>query len=186
MSNTKAVHLINYKKFLVERGGEELLEKVMQQLSGEDRALVNKTLFASEWMDCALWWRLLCAADRVLGKGDGKIIEEIGAFNARQDLSGIYRIFISIMSPQFLASRSSMIWKRYFDTGDMCLVALKANYCKLELVDFSDPPLGHEHELIGWIREALLMTGAKNVQCKHSYCLARNDKNCIFETYWDL
>jgi hypothetical protein len=185
MSNTKAIHLKNLKKFLLERGGEPLWEKVLAVLTPADRDVAAKPAIASEWLDYHLWWRLLQAAERVLGNGDGAVIRTIGAYDARETLNGIYRVFISFLVPGFVISRCWMLWQRYYDTGKMVAVKSEPKHGELELRDFPDLPAGHEEELIGWMGEALRITGVKNVTVEHPECRARGDAVCRFVLRWD-
>jgi len=185
MSNTKAIHLTNYKKFIMERGGDALWEKILSQLSPADKSVASAPVIASAWLDYQLWWHLLSTADRTLGTGDGKIIQTIGAFDARETLNGIYRIFVSFMAPGFIISRSGMLWMRYYDTGKMRAVKAENGYGEMELTEFPDLPVGHEHELIGWMGEALRITGVKNVSVTHPECSARGDRLCRFVARWE-
>ncbi len=185
MSRTKAVHLKNFKKYIAEHGGDPIWQKVIAGLSEDDRNTVTKPIFTGEWLDYHLWFRLLCVADKVLGRGDGRVIEEIGAFDARENLRGIYSVFISFMKPEFIAARSSLVWKRYYDCGDMKVLKMIPQGAELELVDFPDVPKGHEHELIGWMGEALRETGVKQVQVSHPSCKARGDAGCLFQVRWE-
>jgi hypothetical protein len=185
MSQTKAVHLKNFKKYIAEHGGDPVWTKVLAKLNEQDRAVVTKPIFTGEWLDYHLWFRLLCVADQILGNGDGRVITEIGAFDARENLKGIYSVFISFMKPEFIAARSSLVWRRYYDSGDMKVLNMLPQGAELELVDFPDVPKGHEHELVGWMGEALRITGVKNVQVLHPVCKARGGTRCLFQLHWE-
>jgi hypothetical protein len=89
------------------------------------------------------------------------------------------------MRPSFIVSRSQSIWERYYDTGIMRVLKFKSNSGELELSDFPDLPAGHEHELIGWMGEALRITGAKNIRVEHPKCCARGDAVCLFSAHWE-
>jgi hypothetical protein len=185
MSKTKAIHLKHLTQFVHERGGEVAWQKIMDALAERDREVLGTYILPGAWIDYGFWWRLLTAADRVLGRGDGKIIREIGAYDAHQSLNGVYKAFISLMNPGFVIARSSLLWKRYYDTGDIRVVQAGARLAELELVDFPDAPRGHEQELIGWMETALKLTKVANVSAIHTQCRARGDAACLFSLRWD-
>lgn len=120
-----------------------------------------------------------------MGNGDGKIIQTIGAYDAGETLHGIYRVFVSFMDTRFIASRGQMLWQRYYDTGEMQVVKNEPKMVELELKNFPDLPLGHEHELIGWMGEALRITGVSGINVAHPSCCARGDGVCRFVLSWE-
>lgn len=186
MPNTKAVHLKSYLEFLHERVGENGAERVLAALTPEDREVLARPSLSNEWLDCDLWWRLLTTADRVLGRGDLQLVREIGAFDAKRNLNGVYRVFLSFLRPEFIMSRASLIWKQYYDTGRIEVVRVGKQDAEFRLLEFPGLPLHHEVELIGWMEEALRMTGRSRTQLEHpGPCLARGDAYCQFLARWD-
>lgn len=185
MSRTKAVHLKSYKKFVATQGGEVVYLNILSQLSEEDRNVVEGTVHLGQWLDYDLWWRLLTIADRVLGNGDYAIVRQIGAFDAKENLSTIYKVFIAMMSIPAVVRRSSMIWKQYYDSGTINVVSVEAKQAELHLVDFPDLPLHHEEELLGWMGAAIEMTGSKLKKIEHTTCMAKGDPCCTFLLEWD-
>lgn len=185
MPNTKAVHLKSYKKFVLQRGGEGAFQRILEQLGPEDRALAAKTVLHNEWLDCGLWWKLLMTADRVLGKGDLQLIREIGAFDARESLNGVYRVFLSFLQPAHILVRAPLMWRQYYDTGRMVAVNITDKRAEMRLVEFPGLPVNHEIELIGWMEAALSMTGRAGCKVTHpGRCLAKGDPYCEFIATW--
>lgn len=186
MPNTKTVHLKSYLAFLHERGGADDVERVLAELTPEDREIAVHASQAGEWLDCDRWWRLLTTADRVLGCGDLQLVREIGAFDAKRNLSGVYRVFLSFLTPDFIMSRASLIWKQYYDTGRIEVVRIGKQDAEFRLLEFPGLPLRHEAELIGWMEEAIRMTGRPRTRLEHpGPCLARGDAYCQFLVRWD-
>jgi len=186
MSHTKAVHLKSLKKFVSDRGGEEAWGRLLADLDPKDRAQASKPLLSHEWLEYSLWWRLLLSADRVLGKGDRAIIREIGAFDAIENLNSIYRVFLTFLSPEFIISRTQVIWRQYYDIGRMEAVRVERKRAEVHLFDFPDLPEGHELEILGWIEAALKLTGISRLQVTHpGPCLARGDDHCGFVVTWE-
>jgi len=185
MPNTKSVHLKSYKKFVIQRGGQEALRRILDQMSSEDREVVDRSTLHTEWLDCRLWWRLLVAADHVLGKGDFRVIREIGAFDARENLNGVYRVFLPFLKPGFLVARAPLMWRQYYDSGRLQVAGADPRRTELRLEQFPGLAVNHEWELIGWMEEAFRMTGNTTVKVTHpGPCLAKGDPYCTFVVVW--
>jgi hypothetical protein len=185
MANTKAVHLKNFKKFVIQEGGEDAYDRVLELLAPADREIASKPRVTTEWLDCGVWWRMLVAADRVLGQGDLQWIRRMGAFDARESLHGVYRIFLSLLQPSVIINRCGVIWRQYYDTGHLRPEKMEKGYAEVRLTDFAGLPLHHEIELLGWMEEAIRLTGTKTVEVMHpGPCLARGDKYCSFVVRW--
>jgi hypothetical protein len=184
MNNTKAVHLKSFQKFVLGKSDPSTLQRIIGQLSPEDQGVLNKPVMPNAWLDYSLWWRLLLSADKILGKGDLQLIREIGAFDAQENLNGIYKTFISFLRPDFIIGNASLIWKRYYDTGVLKPIQVTRMSAEFWLMDWKNIPLYHELEIIGWMESALAMTGAKNMQLHHTTCMARGDDHCTFQASW--
>jgi hypothetical protein len=167
MSRNKGVHLKSFHKFILARGGEAAWQRVLNELAEADRALAAEPAQPTEWLDYHVWWRMLLAADKVLGTGDYSLVREIGAFDARENLSGVYRIFLTFIKPEFIVARSDLIWRQYYDTGRMKMIKVENRQAEIHLTEFPDLPKHHEMELLGWMEVALNMSGFKNVQMTH-------------------
>jgi hypothetical protein len=184
MSNTKAVHLKSYIKYILEHYGQDDLKRIFEQMDPQERIIMNRPVLTNGWLDYNLWWRLLTIADQLLGKGDFQLVRAIGAFDARDSLNGIYRTLISMVKPAFLIARSASIWRRYYDTGVLQAVRVESCRGELWLTDYPGLPLHHEWELIGWMEEAMKIAGARDFKLTHTTCLAAGDTHCTFRGEW--
>jgi hypothetical protein len=185
MNNTKAIHLRSLQKFVLGKADSAAWQKILADLSPTDQDMLKKMFLSNAWLDYSLWWRLLIATDKTLGKGDLALIREIGAFDARENLNGIYKTFISFMRPDFIIGNASMIWKRYYDSGELRPIQVTRTSAEFWLLDWKTLPLQHELEIIGWMESALSMTGVKNLHIGHTTCMARGDDHCTFHAVWE-
>src|SRR5438105_237316 len=80
--NVKAQALLNGAKCVREKFGEDALEQVLAACSPRVRERCA-TAIAINWHPQSELCEFLTVADRVLGRGDGKLSEEIGATGAR-------------------------------------------------------------------------------------------------------
>jgi hypothetical protein len=186
MSNTRGVGVLGALEYFDKIGGAEGKEKMRTVLSKEDFELFYSGSFgALDWVNYPAYIRLLLAADKVLGNNDQVLIRESSKYEAQKSFSGIYGIFLSIISPRFVINKSSMLWKKYYDSGDLTVTNIHKNDSTVIITDFPDIPLHHDISTLAYMEEALILSGCKNVRGKHSKCIARGDDCCLFFFQWD-
>ncbi|MBN1595650.1 hypothetical protein JW933_06975 [candidate division FCPU426 bacterium] len=172
--------------YILEVAGEEGLDKVKEALSEEDRRLIfSQPILPYSWLDYNAYMRFMMLADTILGKGDLEFFKAATMYNARKDLTGIYRIFISFASPKMVLRNAAKVWRQYFDEGEMSVLWQGDNKVQLQLVDFPDIPLHHDIAQTDFIKEAIRIAGAKNVVGTHPRCIARGDAHCLYEFSWE-
>jgi hypothetical protein len=184
MLKTKMVHLKSLKKYILQRSNEAMWEKIILSAIPDGKSYLERPIVVNNWLDYNIWWKLLEVTDQLMGAGDGRIIQEVGAFDAKESLTGIYQIFLSIASPSFIISQSQILWRRYYDSGEMCVIMVNPESTVLHLQGISGMPLHHEWELIGWMKTALELAGAKKPQIQHTTCLAKGEAYCTFLASW--
>jgi hypothetical protein len=184
MSQTKAIHLHNFRKLVLQQAGEPGWQEIAKRLSSEDRQLLNQPALASQWIDYAFWWRLLVAADQALGQGDYQWIHTMGGFDAQENLQGIYKPFLQLMSVKAVVKSSNLIWRRYYDSGEMRVIRLEDQEAEIHLHDFPGLQVHHEVEIIGWMEGALKLVRATRAKVSHDLCLAKGDPYCRFLIRW--
>lgn len=119
MGNIKGTGWKGVYEYLLKVGGPEGIDKVKAALSKEDQEIFTKPILPISWIDFGAYMRFLLTADRVLGKGDMQLIKDANIYNANNDLKGIYKMFISFISPQTILRNAGMVWSRYYDSGKL-------------------------------------------------------------------
>ena len=77
---------------------------------------------AEEWYPIERYRELLAAIVQVSGEG-AELLRSIGFECSRADLSGMYKFFGRLLRPQTLFSGSMRLFKSYYDTGEVWVVA---------------------------------------------------------------
>ncbi|MCD4813135.1 DUF2378 family protein [bacterium] len=186
MGKMKGTGWIGNMEYLEKIGGAAGMEKIKAALLPADRALIfNSPILSYTWLDYGAYIRMMLVADKVLGQGDYRIIKEATRHNARKDISGIYRVFFSLLTPRGIFKNTAKVWHQYFDTGEVAVEFPDDKAARLTLTEFLDIPLYHEIAQNAFIAEMLVISGAKNVIAKHPQCIARGDDHCIFEFTWE-
>lgn len=161
------------------------LEKVRAAITPEDdQILFGKPILQVSWVDFRAYMRFFFKLDQILGAGDKKLVWDISIWAAQRNLHGVYKVFLSILSPDVVLKKAGMIWNQYYNRGRLESLWTRDHGTALKLTDFPDIPPGHEWTQLPFMEEALRLSGAKNVKGKHPQCIARGDDHCAFEFTW--
>ena len=143
-----------------------------------------RTVLTASWYPFAD----VIALDRVIvdsfGHGEVAFLQQLGAYSARQSLTGVYR-FLQRAGVHELFRRSALLHGEFQDFGT-------ARYDELSGVEgrmifgssTSYSPL-YCASAAGFYRECIRIHGGINVEVRESECLCRGDATCTFELRWE-
>jgi predicted hydrocarbon binding protein len=182
--NVKAQGLLNGAAYVREKHGEEALARVLAACSPAVRDHVA-TSIAISWIPYEELAELLGAADRTLGKGDGKLAEAIGAWSARANLRHLaLRLAFFLARPEFLMRRVASVWKQFNDRGEMHVREFGGGHMIAELTGIPRPNWPVCCSVTGWLHEAGVATGMKALVTEHVECRARGGARCVWRLRW--
>jgi len=179
--NIKAQGLLNGAKWIEEEYGTSALTEVIRACSPTVRDRYTSAI-AINWHPMEEFVEFLGAADRVLGRGDGKIAEYIGASAARANLRGVMvRFAFYVTRPEFLLKRITSLWNQFNDEGAMRLIRLEDTALTFEVMGVTRSSWLFCCAITGWCKEVALATSMVNPIARHPECRARGGARCIWE-----
>ena len=184
MARVKGIAVLARLRFVKERYGDEGLEQLLRALPTEERTLIDEHLLPHEWAPFSLFVNVNQRADALFGRGDLALILEMGAYAARTALPTIFRPFLRFGSPKFLFSRASKIWNTHYDSGRLDLIEDSPRTARLRIEGFETPHTVHCHAILGWVREAIVLTGAVVQFAEETRCRTRGDPFCEISARW--
>lgn len=138
---------------------------------------------AINWHPLEEYVQLLTEAERVIGTGDGKVAEEIGAASARANMrSAFVRFAVYVSKPDFLMRRLSGIWRQFNDQGELIMHFFEGAELHVELRGVPTRSWFFCCTITGWAREIASSMGLANTTARHVECLARGGQRCL----WDV
>lgn len=183
MPNIKGFAIRGVLKYLKETHPDRR-QQVFDRLLPETRKALERPVMASQMYPYAAFIDLVRSVDQVAGKGDLSLCEAMGDFAARNDITGIFKVMVSILTPRLMLQRGHMIWTKYCDTGRFVTEKSVGNEFALRLLEFPQIDLAHCRLILGWLRRWALLTGISEVVVRHPVCAARNGAFCEFEGSW--
>jgi len=183
MSHVKGTGVGAVYEFLTAKAGKDGLEQLRAALSPEDQQLFDRPILPISWVDFGYYMRMIVTADKLLGQGDFKLVEEAARFNMNKNFKGSYRMFISLVSPTVVFKVAGLVWRQWFDQGEVATEWVGERHGLVKLTHFPDMPVHHEHNLTPSIDEIIRISGGKNTVCEHKKCILK-DGYCLWEIRW--
>jgi len=171
-------------QFVKERFGVKAVEDVLSALPASDQAILRKPLNSAGWYHFQTGQRLDDAIVQVIGKGDARLFEEMGAASAQQNLTGIQKFYLDPGNPQGFMLRAPLIYHVYYDKGWRDYKATGPTSGEMTTYEAETYSAADCMTVMGWYKQALKMCGARNVDMVEDTCRARGDDCCRYLVNW--
>ncbi len=182
----KGIILQARKDFVADNFGQDAWKKVLEALPPGDRAQIAEIILTAKWYPFEIGERLDKAIVDVLGQGDQKVFEEIGAKSARHGLTKVHKSFLTPGDPQAFMRKADVIYKFYYDTGSREYRETGPTSGVITTRDAKTFSVPDCLTVIGWYKEALRMCGARNVSGVEEECRARGGAECRYRFEWSM
>jgi hypothetical protein len=157
---------------LKQRGGTELLRRVVDEAGGEAARVFAAPISQLSWQPYASFIGLLRSADRVAGRGDLSMGHALGVEAGAQDLSTILRVYVALSSAERLIRSCSSVWASYYrNAGSMRAVRWEPDDTVLRISDFPEMAPIHCRLMEGWMTSTMstlgfaVLPGARERSC---------------------
>ena len=120
------------------------------------------TLLTGNWYPLTWYLEMHRAARKVTGAGP-ELARTLGFENTMDDLKGVYRIFIKMLSPQFVISKSTFLFNAYYDTGKMEVVDAVERSARARWTGCAGFDQNLWQDVIGGSEAGMVLSGAKDI-----------------------
>ncbi len=179
----KAAGVNSLVTLLLERAPAERLAPWQRSLPPETASIVTQRRLASEWLPVEAVAPLYETALKMLFNDDANILYEVGRQQLRNDLSGIYRVFLRVASPHYVADKTAQIYSVYAQHCGTLEVIERAEH-SLEIAMMNRPFSSHAffETLRGSIAGVLELTGVKDVVV--ATVASPDTDSCVYRATW--
>jgi hypothetical protein len=165
--------------------GDDCVEKTMNILPAELVKKINDgSIMPSSWYPLE-WYRSIYVAARSVINNVPDLPRLVGRTQMLQDLSGIHKIFLLVVSPQFVISKASSMFNLYYRIGRMEILDSRKNYAQARFTGCVGFDSNIWQESIGSSEGALIAARAKKLRTKILSGGKDNDLDMHFEIVWD-
>ncbi len=113
MAELKGTGFASATAALREVAGETAFTRMVATLPPATQALVHKPPLPMTWVEAVRFAELLQAAARELLANDERRAQAAARVAMGNDLRGVYKIFIRLLSPTYVISRGAKMWDTY-------------------------------------------------------------------------
>lgn len=183
--NVKAQGLLNGAKWIEEQYGREGIRDVLRLCSEPVRDRYTSAI-AINWHPLSEFVEFVSVADRHLGRGDGRLAEELGAAAARAHTRTlVLRAVFYLTRPDLFMQRAATLWRQYNDEGTMAVPLVEPRRVVVRLDGVRQLPRMFCNVLTGWIREIWLASGALDTTVRIIEHVERGESaRCLWEARW--
>ena len=174
------------RKFVLDRGGEALWERVLGRLPADDAQRLRRTLLVTGTFPLELNLRLDAAIAQELYPADPqRAFIEMGRASAEVNLKGPQRAFLREGDPHGLLSFAEAIYAYYYGEGRRTYEKTGANSATLTTHDAPPSTPADCLTVVGWHERAIELSGGRNAQVLETKCRARGDAVCEYRCSWE-
>jgi hypothetical protein len=178
---------IGYKaelQFVRSKFGEEALGKILSTLPAEDQAALKGMILASDWYPQAPLERFRQAVATHAADADLRVIEDMGRFSAEFALTGIYRVFLAVLSPAYAIKKAGNLFPKYFDSGKAEVMEHGPKDVSVRIADWPDASATLCTLIKGYFERSLELAGGRMVVVRKTACVNRGDPFCEYRAFW--
>ena len=166
---------------LTELRGQPAVNRVLKALSDEDRSALEYRVVQTGWYPVELYRTLLDAIALEANDGDS-VIRAIGGASIRRDVTGVYRAFFKILSPESVLTLSGRLFSVYYDTGSLSIAASGPGYARCEYQGCRGFDRHMWLELEGSSESLLQLAGARSPKAR--ILRGGDGEGCTIEARW--
>ena len=164
--------------------GEEGVERLCAQLSAAAAAVVREPPHKATWYPFEVFVELNEAIDRVFGRGDLELLQDLGRYGADANLTTVYRLFYMVGTPKWILDRAARLWDLHYDSGRLVIERFPGNEAEARILDFATPHITHCKSVFAWCQRSIELSGARDVHGVEVRCRLRGDAECAFHATW--
>lgn len=153
-------HVLRSRYVFIRNAGKDGTQRVLEALSPQARELMESGPLETHWYPYDVYIEISEVIDRVLGEGDMRMFETLGAFSCEQTLTGIFRMFFRFGNIGYLLKRASKAWHSQYDFGEMNLERDPddTHIVTLRVSQVPRPHIVHYLAIRGWMFKAAELT----------------------------
>jgi len=180
----KGIALRNFGDVLADLCEPEIARRVVEAYPSDVRAAFDHgRVVASGWYDLA-WYRAMHAAARSVTRAGLSLPRRIGRESTRRDLTGIYRVFLQMISPQLVVSVSSRVWNVYYSQGSMKVLEKRDGFARVEVAGCDGFYENLWQDVFCASELALELAGAKSVRMRIESGGGTGDTSMTLAAHW--
>jgi hypothetical protein len=175
--------ILAYRAFLEKEFGVGGFHEILSAMPKEQADKVPAIPLAHEWYPTSALVAMVETAFDLHPSED--LHDRLGAWNAEYDLNFVHRFLLRFTSPLWILQKGAKLWSQYHNNGHWIIEAGPGpRELSGSLHDFALVRPTFCKTMIGWLRRAGQLTGAKTMSIDHPHCRVHGAPACVFHGKW--
>ena len=172
--------------YLLKTYGEEKYQQYVSYMPEEaQQKIKSKQILPISQLPASWYIGLMDAYIKIWGEKEGiDAFQKGAAAVAFKDLGTVMKFFMKIGSPSITGSKFPTSYSRYFSHGKITITAHSSTSLNLRLEDAKDYGRAGCLGSLGWMKEALSYSGARDLIARHDECVFAGKPACTFSFKW--
>ncbi len=111
--------------------------------------------------------------------------EELGKFSAKVALTGIYKVFLFVATPQYLMKRASRMVETFYIPSEVDVVETASRTAVMKIKKFDGITKSLEYRFAGWCIKALELCNCKNISYRITSHISSGQPTTNIEFKWE-
>ncbi len=179
--------VISTLKNYINKNYSDRYNEWFKKLDAPSREIFSKVILATDWypIEEGIVNPSRLAADLFFNGDYQKAGWELGRFSAEEALTGIYKVFVMIATPQFIMKRGSKILSSFYDPSKLAVSAERTRGVDISISDFEKLDTILENRIGGWMEKALEICGCHNVNTEIVESLTKGNERTLYQINWE-
>lgn len=182
----KGTAVIATREFVKTRFGTAGFKQWVESMPEKSAEIYRGAIMLNNWYD--LKDALVVPTEKIgeiFFARDKKSAWDVGRFSADYGLRGIYKIFVSMASPQFIISKAAGILPTYYSPSKIETEKTGTKSVLVKITEFPEINEVLESRIGGWIERALEICGCEGLKINKVSAGSQGHGPTIYDIKWD-
>jgi len=159
----------------------------IKSLPKESQALYLDTVKVSDWFEIrsAYYEPMNKIVELFYDNNVQKGGEEMGLYSAEVALTGIYKVFLLVATPQYLMKRASRMMETFYTPSEVEVAEVVNKTIVMKIKKFEGITKPLEYRFAGWCVKALELCKCKNITYKVTSFISAGHPTTTVEFKWE-
>jgi hypothetical protein len=156
-------------------------------LPAKSKEILGNPIMASEWYEIeeGLIEPTRSLANMFYNGDVSKVAWEMGRYSAEVGLTGIYKVFVLIATPQFIMKRGGKILSSFYQPSVLNTGNERPKGVDILIPEFERSSEITESRIGGWMEKALEICGVKNISIDKTKSMDKGDDQTVYVVNWE-
>jgi hypothetical protein len=159
----------------------------LKSLPADSKKLYEGSVKVSDWYDIKAAY--IIPMDKIVEQfynfNIQKAGEDLGKFSAKVALTGVYKVFLFVATPQYLMKRASRMVETFYIPSEVEVAETASKTAVMKIKKFDGITKVLEYRFAGWCVKALELCNCKNITYKITSHISSGQSNTAIEFKWE-